>query len=200
MREHTIMREHTTRKRSQKVGLVLMIPTASLWLAGCSDSRMMAEVFPSVAHCVAKGHPQARCESEFARAERRHEFLAPYYRSQADCASDFGASQCAAVRPPASAGLSASGEQYRPHMAGILSSEFINTLQPGANHPTLTTQPLYQALNDASRYRTSANCIISSTASLVQVTERSAQLTAAGIVRRGGFGANATTRHCSAAS
>lgn len=188
------------RKRSQKVGLVLMIPTASIWLAGCSDSRIMAEVFTSVAQCVAKGNTQLSCENEFAKAENRHVFLAPHYHSPEDCAADFTAAQCESVIPARNTGFVATGTLYRPKMAGMLTSEFIHTLTSHSNRQMLTTQPLYQASNDANRYRTSANCIIGTNDSLVQVTERSAQINAAGTVRRGGFGANASTRHCSASS
>ena len=68
-------------KRSKKAALILMVPTATLLLAGCgSEEPVQTAVYQNAEECAAFYNPPAECNAEFAKAQQLHAQVAPKYQ------------------------------------------------------------------------------------------------------------------------
>lgn len=196
-------------KRSKKAALILMVPTATLLLAGCStEDPVETAVYQNADECAAYYNPPAECQAEFAKAQQLHAQVAPKYQSQADCEADFGVGQCeapaatlaqnnstsTATDPAAPAQQQASSGFFMPMMMGFLAGQMLNRSGQAAAKQPVPTQPLYKSRDDASTYRTATNQPVARQSGPVSVLPSKMQPTPGTMVRRGGFGAQAQQR------
>jgi uncharacterized protein YgiB involved in biofilm formation len=193
-------------KRSKKAALILMVPTATLLLAGCgSEEPVETAVYQNAEECAAFYNPPAECNAEFAKAQELHAQVAPKYQSQAECETDFGAGNC---EMPATAAVStdpnapvqqqqqASSSFFMPMMMGFLAGQMLNRGGVGKAAPqqSVPTQPLYKSRDDQSTYRTASNQPVARQSGVTSVLPSQMQPKAGNVVRRGGFGAQAQQR------
>lgn len=69
-------------KRSKKAALVLMVPAASLLVAGCSSNQDAALVYGSVEECISSAiNSEEQCRMDYAEAKHLHPTVAPKYES-----------------------------------------------------------------------------------------------------------------------
>ncbi|MCT6698100.1 DUF1190 domain-containing protein [Rheinheimera sp. 4Y26] len=196
-------------KRSKKAALILMVPTATLLLAGCStEEPVETAVYQNADECAAYYNPPAECQAEFAKAQQLHAQVAPKYQSQAECEADFGVGQCeapattlaqnstgAATDPTAPAQQQqASSGFFMPMMMGFLAGQMLNRSGQGAPKQSVPTQPLYKSRDDMSTYRTAGNQPVARQSGPVSVLPSKMQPQPGSMVRRGGFGAQAQQR------
>ncbi|MGY3926916.1 DUF1190 domain-containing protein [Aeromonas simiae] len=171
----------SSNKRSSRVALVMMVPTASLWLQGCNERPELAYVYTSAEACAAvPGNDPARCQLAFAEASSRHLLRAPRYPDRVECEADFGAGGC---------------EDKVPRMRGILTSGVAIGTDPV---PGIPTQALYQRIDEPYTLRTAQGVRLPAGSSLVRVCQSAVALAPTQQVRRGGFGGEAARRasHC----
>ena len=65
-------------KRSKKAALILMVPTATLLLAGCGrEEPVETAVYQNAEECAAFYNPPAECNAEFAKGQQLHAQVAP---------------------------------------------------------------------------------------------------------------------------
>lgn len=167
----------SSNKRSSQVALVMMVPTASLWLQGGNERPELAYVYTSVEACAAvPGNDPARCQLAFEEARSRHLLRAPRYPDRVECEADFGAGGC---------------EDKVPRMRGILTSGVAIGTDP---LPGIPTQPLYQRTDEPYALRTAQGTRLPAGSSLVRVCQSAVTLEPALQVRRGGFGGEAARR------
>lgn len=93
------------KKMTRPMRLVLMgggcLITAG-GLVGCSDPPpppIDERIFLSQEQCVAETKNESMCVSNWRNAERVHALSAPVYRSEEECAADFGAGACRTPMP-----------------------------------------------------------------------------------------------------
>ncbi|MBO2902346.1 DUF1190 domain-containing protein [Aeromonas dhakensis] len=164
-------------KRSSRVALVMMVPTASFWLQGCNERPELAYVYSSAEACaVAPGNDPARCLVAFDEARSRHLLRAPRYPDRAECEVDFGVGGC---------------EGNVPRMRGFLASGVALGTDP---IPGIPTQPLYQRIDEPYALRTAQGTRLPAGSALVRVCQSAITLEPALQVRRGGFGGEAARR------
>lgn len=191
-------------KRSKKAALILMVPTATLLLAGCgSEEPVETAVYQNAEECAAFYNPPAECNAEFAKAQELHAQVAPKYQSKAECETDFGAGNC---ETPATAAVStdpnapvqqqqqASSGFFMPMMMGFLAGQMLNRGGQAAPQKSVPTQPLYKSRDDQSTYRTAGNQPVARQSGVTSVLPSQMQPKAGTVVRRGGFGAQAQQR------
>lgn len=186
----------TVRKRSRKVALVLMIPTASLWLAGCAEEPEITQVFVNAEQCAAFSNPPEACAAEFAKAKEIHQQIAPKYLTLADCENDFGSGNCEIGQQNDNANTNASSGSFMPMMMGFMAGQMLGNLQ-SSHKKYAHTQPLYKSKDDRQNYRTAHNYPVASSAGFTSVKPSAVQIKPAGVVKRGGFGAQAAARSSS---
>jgi uncharacterized protein YgiB involved in biofilm formation len=179
-------------KRSRKVALVLMIPTASLWLAGCAEEPEITQVFASAEQCAAFSNPPEACAAEFAKAKELHQQIAPKYLTLNDCENDFGAGNCEIGQQ----NDNASSSSFMPMMMGFMAGQMLGNMQ-SSHKKYAYTQPLYKSKDDKQNYRTAHNYPVASSAGFTSVRPSAVQIKPAGVVKRGGFGAQAAARSSS---
>ncbi|WP_333796680.1 DUF1190 domain-containing protein [Rheinheimera sp.] len=204
----------TSFKRSKKAALILMVPTATLLLAGCSSEEPVeTAVYQNADECAAYYNPPAECQAEFAKAQQLHAQVAPKYQSQAECEADFGAGQCetptnilaqnntanttdgTATDPAAPVQQQqASSGFFMPMMMGFLAGQMLNRSGQAAPKQSVPTQPLYKSRDDMSTYRTASNQPVARQSGPVSVLPSKMQPQPGSMVRRGGFGAQAQQR------
>lgn len=192
-------------KRSKKAALILMVPTATLLLAGCgSEEPVETAVYQNAEECAAFYNPPAECKAEFAKAQELHAQVAPKYQSKTECETDFGVGNC---ETPATAAVStdpnapvqqqqASSGFFMPMMMGFLAGQMLNRGGAGqaASQKSVPTQPLYKSRDDQSTYRTAGNQPVARQSGVTSVMPSQMQPKAGNVVRRGGFGAQAQQR------
>lgn len=192
----------TTRfKRSKKAALMLMVPTATLFLAGCgSEEPVQTAVYQNAEECAAFYNPPAECQAEFAAAQQLHSQVAPRYADQTACETDFGVGNCetptiAAVNTDGTAPVEqqASSSFFMPMMMGFLAGQMLNRSSQGAAQKSVPTQPLYKAKND-SMFRTAQNTPVARQSGPATVLPSQMQPKPGTMVQRGGFGAQAQKR------
>ena len=169
-------------KRKNAVKFALLGAT-TLTLVACGEAEEEVLAYDSVEACIKAGEQdEAVCRSEFAKAQKLHNEVAPSYAAASDCYSDFGYNRCNQYRR--SNGTSV----WLPFMMGYM-------LAPRGGRSIISTQPLYRTASDPNRYYTagtgrlgtvSANGRAQATRS--QVSRPSARTRT---VARGGFGARA---------
>jgi uncharacterized protein YgiB involved in biofilm formation len=201
-------------KRSKKAALILMVPTATLLMAGCgSEEPVETAVYQNADECAAYYNPPAECQAEFAKAQQLHSQVAPKYQSQAECETDFGVGQCeapaatlaqnttaAATDPAAPAQQQASSGFFMPMMMGFLAGQMLNRAGQAAPKQSVPTQPLYKSRDDMGTYRTASNQPVARQSGPVSVLPSKMQPQPGSMVRRGGFGAQAQQRQSSMSS
>lgn len=193
-------------KRSKKAALILMVPTATLLLAGCgSEEPVETAVYQNAEECAAFYNPPAECNAEFAKAQELHAQVAPKYQTKTECETDFGVGNC---ETPATAAVStdpnapvqqqqqASSGFFMPMMMGFLAGQMLNRGGAGQAAPqkSVPTQPLYKSRDDQSTYRTAGNQPVARQSGVTSVMPSQMQPKAGNVVRRGGFGAQAQQR------
>jgi len=168
-------------KRTRTLSLVLMSASA-LSLTACDEPKEDVAVYESVEQCVRDGLHQEFCEQNYAAAVQEHLKAAPRYRSEEDCAADFGQDGCREYSTTGGSSL------FLPLMAGYMMGNLTSGF--GRN----SSQPLYRSRDDGSAFRTADNARVGATTGRTQVARSVAAPPPARTTtsRRGGFGASAT--------
>lgn len=188
-------------KRSKCARLIMMVPAASLVLAGCAEKAVDAQVYSSVSECVAFYNPVEQCEASFGEAQKLHPSVAPRYMSKAECEVDFGQGQCesnieASASTDQLAGntsqqsAQSGGSFFMPMMMGFMAAQMMNR----AGAAQTQNQPLYKSRDDRNTFRTANNNAVATAPGATKVSPAATQLKPASYVRRGGFGAQAMAR------
>lgn len=191
-----------TIKRSKKAALMLMVPTATLLLAGCgSEEPVQTAVYQNAEECAAFYNPPEECKAEFAKAQQLHSEVAPKYQDKTACEADFGVGNCetpatAAVStdPNAPAQQQASSSFFMPMMMGFLAGQMMGKLGSGASHKPVPTQPLYKSKDDMGTFRTANNTPVARQSGFTNVMPSQMQPKPGTMAQRGGFGAQAQQR------
>jgi uncharacterized protein YgiB involved in biofilm formation len=188
-------------KRSKKAALVLMVPVATMLLAGCGEEREQAMVFSDPSECSAAALTTAtQCEADYAAAQALHPQVAPKYLSKEECEVDFGSGQCEMAPQQTSSG----GSVFMPMMMGYLAGQMMNRgnanlQQPaaaaGAAGSKVATQPLYKSRDDRATFRTAANTPVSKGIGPISLKPSQVKPQMGQLVRRGGFGQQAAARN-----
>lgn len=188
-------------KRSKKAALILMVPVATFMLAGCGEEAEQALVFNNPTECSASSLVSAtQCNADYAAAQAMHPEVAPKYLDKAECETDFGVGQCETAPQRTTAG----GSVFMPMMMGYLAGQMMgrggvsaNLQQPGAAGTTskVATQPLYKSRDDRSTFRTAANKPVAKSIGPITLKPSQVKPQTGQVVRRGGFGQQATTRN-----
>ena len=188
-------------KRSKKAALVLMVPVATLLLAGCGEEREQAMVFTDPSECSAAAlNSASQCEADYAAAQALHPQVAPKYLNKEECEVDFGTGNCETAPQQTTSG----GSVFLPMMMGYLAGQMLNRggsnfQQPaaagagaGSNVPT---QPLYKSRDDRGTFRTATNAPVAGGIGPISLKPSQVQPQVGQVVRRGGFGQQAAARN-----
>ncbi|AQT60240.1 DUF1190 domain-containing protein [Cellvibrio sp. PSBB023] len=187
-------------KRSKKAALVLMVPVATLLLAGCGEESQQAMVFSDPSECSAAGlNDTAQCNADYAAAQALHPQVAPKYLNKQECEVDFGAGNCETAPQQTTSG----GSVFMPMMMGYLAGQMMNRggsnfQQPaaaGAGGSTVPTQPLYKSRDDRGTFRTATNTPVAKTIGPITLKPSQVKPQVGQVVRRGGFGQQAAARN-----
>jgi uncharacterized protein YgiB involved in biofilm formation len=188
-------------KRSKKAALVLMVPVATMLLAGCGEEREQAMVFTDPSECSAAALTTAsQCEADYAAAQALHPQVAPKYLSKEECEADFGSGQCETAPQRTSSG----GSVFMPMMMGYLAGQMMsrgNLQQPaaagasGAAGSKVATQPLYKSRDDRSTFRTATNTPVAKGIGPITLKPSQVKPQMGQLVQRGGFGQQAAARN-----
>lgn len=202
-------------KRSKKVALMLMVPTATMMLAGCGEKQTEAVVFSSPEECASlvTSSSADQCYADYRAAQALHPHVAPKYVNKNECETDFGAGQCEAV-PPQQQQQQASGTGFfMPLMMGYMAGQMLNRQsaaipgQPQQAPSTaadnaasnlrngVRTQPLYKSRDDRSTFRTASNTPVARQSGPINIRPSQVQPRVGQVAQRGGFGAQAATRN-----
>ena len=197
-----------TFKRSKKAALMLMVPTATLLLAGCgSEEPVETAVYQNADECAAYYNPE-QCKADLGQALAMHSQVAPKYTDKAACETDFGVGQCetptqaaaaAGTEPVPQQAQASSGGFFMPMMMGFLAGQMLNRSGSQLKQP-VQAQPLYKSRDDNSTFRTASNTPVARGVGPAYVKPSSVQPKPAGVVNRGGFGAQAQKRSSSAST
>lgn len=186
-------------KRSKKAALVLMVPAATLFMAGCGEQREQALVYESPDECAAASfNTPEQCKADYDAAKALHPQVAPKYITKQECETDFGAGNCETAPQQTTSG----GSVFMPMMMGYLMGQMMNRgaapqnfQQPGAtNNSKVPTQPLYKSRDDRGTFRTATNAPVAGGIGPITLKPSQVQPQAGQLVRRGGFGAQAAAR------
>lgn len=192
-------------KRSKKAALILMVPVATLLLAGCGEEREQAMVFTDPSECSAAAlNSAAQCEADYVAAQNLHPQVAPKYLNKEECETDFGAGQCETAPQQTSSG----GSIFMPMMMGYMMGQMLNRGGAGGNFQqpagaaagagagsNVPTQPLYKSRDDRSTFRTATNTPVAKGIGPISLKPSQVKPQAGQVVRRGGFGQQAATRN-----
>ncbi|WP_062066584.1 DUF1190 domain-containing protein [Cellvibrio sp. OA-2007] len=189
-------------KRSKKTALVLMVPVATLLLAGCGEESQQALVFSDPSECSAAGlNDTAQCNAEFAAAKALHPQVAPKYLDKAECEVDFGAGNCETAPQQTTSG----GSVFMPMMMGYMMGQMMNRggsnfQQPaaagaGAAGSKVPTQPLYKSRDDRGTFRTATNKPVAGGIGPITLKPSQVKPQVGQVVSRGGFGQQAAARN-----
>ncbi len=176
-------------KRSKKAALVLMVPVATLLLAGCGEEREQAMVFTDPSECSAAAlNSASQCEADYAAAQALHPQVAPKYLNKEECEVDFGAGNCETAPQQTTSG----GSVFMPMMMGFLAGQMLN--KSSSAKQSVPTQPLYKSKDDLSTFRTATNQPVARQTGPVSVMPSRMQVAPGKMASRGGFGAQAQRR------
>lgn len=189
-------------KRSKKTALVLMVPVATLLLAGCGEESQQALVFSDPSECSAAGlNDTAQCNADYAAAKALHPQVAPKYLDKAECETDFGAGNCETAPQQTTSG----GSVFMPMMMGYMMGQMMNRggsnfQQPaaagaGAAGSKVPTQPLYKSRDDRGTFRTATNKPVAGGIGPISLKPSQVKPQVGQVVRRGGFGQQAAARN-----
>lgn len=186
-------------KRSKKAALVLMVPVATLLLAGCGEESQQAMVFSDPSECSAAGlNDTAQCNADYAAAQALHPQVAPKYLSKDECETDFGAGQCETAPQQTTSG----GSVFMPMMMGYLAGQMMNRGGSNFQQPAaagagakVPTQPLYKSRDDRGTFRTATNTPVAKTIGPITLKPSQVKPQLGQVVRRGGFGQQAAARN-----
>jgi uncharacterized protein YgiB involved in biofilm formation len=188
-------------KRSKKTALVLMVPVATLMLAGCVEESAPMMVFTDPSECSAAGLNSAeQCKTDFAAAQALHPQVAPKYLNKEECETDFGAGKCETAPQQ----TTSSGSVFMPMMMGYMMGQMLNRGGAGGNFqttanagagPNVATQPLYKSRDDGGTFRTATNTAVAKGIGPVSIKPSQVKPQMGQVVRRGGFGQQAAARN-----
>ena len=167
---------------SKKFKLALLGGCA-LILSACSENKEEALTYDSVEACTSAGvQDAATCQTEFEKAQKQHNEVAPRYARANQCYSDFGYDRCYSYR-------SSRGSVWLPFMMGYM-------LAP-RGMTSVYTQPLYRSGRNPNQFYTASNkpigAVSASGRTLVRKSAVSKPQARTRTVARGGFGARATS-------
>ena len=170
-------------KRTNTFKISLLSATA-LTLVACGEAEEDVLAYESVEACIKAGQQdESVCRTEFAKAQKLHNGVAPRYNAARDCNSDFGYNRCYQYR--SSSGTSV----WLPFMMGYM-------MAPRGGTALVSTQPLYRPTSDPNRYYTSGNGRVGSGSATGRAQVAKSQVSRpparTRTVARGGFGARAT--------
>lgn len=153
-----------------------------LSIVACGEAEEEVLVYETVEACIEAGEQDAAvCKSEFAKAQKLHNEVAPSYHAAGDCYSDFGYNRCNQYRR--SNGTSV----WLPFMMGYM-------LAPRGGMSIISSQPLYRTTSDPNRYHTAGTGRVGTVSGngRSQVAKSQTRPTVrTRTVARGGFGARA---------
>jgi uncharacterized protein YgiB involved in biofilm formation len=186
-------------KRSKKAALVLMVPVATLLLAGCGEEREQAMVFSDPSECSAAGlNDTTQCNADYAAAQALHPQVAPKYLNKEECETDFGAGQCETAPQQNAQG----GSVFMPMMMGFLAGQMMNRGGSNLQQPAaagagskVPTQPLYKSRDDRGTFRTATNTPVAKGIGPITLKPSQVKPQVGQVVRRGGFGQQAAARN-----
>lgn len=186
-------------KRSKKAALVLMVPVATLLLAGCGEESEQAMVFSDPSECSAAGlNDTTQCNADYAAAQALHPQVAPKYLNKEECETDFGAGQCETAPQQAAQG----GSVFMPMMMGFLAGQMMNRGGSNLQQPAaagagskVPTQPLYKSRDDRGTFRTATNTPVAKGIGPITLKPSQVKPQVGQVVRRGGFGQQAAARN-----
>ncbi len=172
-------------KNSNLLKYALLGATAIVLVAFIARGRAKEDVlvYDSIEACTAAGEQDASvCESEFAKAEKLHEEVAPRYVGADQCYSDYGHNRCYRQR---------SSSLWLPFMVGYM-------LAPRGGRGFYSTQPLYRPSSNPNRFYTAGNSQVGAVSAGGRTKVAKSQVSQAPVrtrtVARGGFGSRATAR------
>ena len=168
-------------KRKNALKLAFLGATA-LTLVACGEAEEEVLAYDSVKACIQAGQQDAAvCKSEFAKAQKLHNEVAPRYDRARDCNSDFGYNRCYQYR-------SGGGSVWLPFMMGYM-------LAPRGG--SVFTQPLYRTSGDPNRFYTSSGGRVGAATANGRTKVAKSQTrqprARTRTVARGGFGRRATS-------
>lgn len=186
-------------KRSKKAALVLMVPVATLLLAGCGEESEQAMVFSDPSECSAAGlNDTTQCDADYAAAQALHPQVAPKYLNKEECETDFGAGQCETAPQQTAQG----GSVFMPMMMGFLAGQMMNRGGSNLQQPAaagagskVPTQPLYKSRDDRGTFRTATNTPVAKGIGPITLKPSQVKPQVGQVVRRGGFGQQAAARN-----
>ena len=188
-------------KRSKKTALVLMVPVATLLLAGCGEESQQALVFSDPSECSAAGlNDTAQCNADYAAAKALHPQVAPKYLDKAECETDFGAGNCETAPQQTTSG----GSVFMPMMMGYMMGQMMNRGGSNFQQPAaagagaaskVPTQPLYKSRDDRGTFRTATNKPVAGGIGPITLKPSQVKPQVGQVVRRGGFGQQAAARN-----
>lgn len=186
-------------KRSKKAALVLMVPVATLLLAGCGEESEQAMVFSDPSECSAAGlNDTTQCNADYAAAQALHPQVAPKYLNKEECEIDFGAGQCETAPQQTAQG----GSVFMPMMMGFLAGQMMNRGGSNLQQPAaagagskVPTQPLYKSRDDRGTFRTATNTPVAKGIGPITLKPSQVKPQVGQVVRRGGFGQQAAARN-----
>lgn len=159
----------------------LLSVTAPILLA-CGETQEEVLAYPSVDACITAGEQdEAVCRSEFEKAEKLHNEVAPRYSSASQCYSEFGYNRC----------RQSGSSMWMPFMMGYM-------LAPRGGPGYIATQPLYRPSSDPNGYYTGGagrvGKVSANGRTKVAASKASRPAVRTRTVARGGFGARAAGR------
>lgn len=212
------MERKNTMKRSKKAALMLMVPSATLLLASCVEQSDNALVYNNPTECASAGYNTAeQCQADYEEAKAMHPVVAPKYENLQECEQEYGEGKCEVAPQNMQNTQSSSGGFFMPMMMGYLMGQMMNsgssklypkgnpqTQQPvtppgnasssAAVDRTIANQPLYKSRNDPNNFRTASNVNLGSGAGPIQLKPSQVKPQMGQVVRRSGFGAQASSR------
>jgi len=197
----------------------MMVPAASMVLAGCGEKPVDVQVFNTPDECAAYYNPPAECQAAFAEAKALHPQVAPRYANKQECETDFGLGQCETApvltaNNTSSASVNEQPQQqsqqssgfFMPMMMGFMAGQMLNRggmasapqqQTANASRSPVANQPLYKSRDDRSTFRTATNTAVASQPGTTSIRPSAVQPKPAAMARRGGFGAQAAKRSSS---
>ena len=159
-----------------------LLGVTALTLVACSEAEDDVLVYDTVEACIAAGEQdEAVCRSEFAKAQKLHDEVAPRYAGANQCYSDFGYNRC----------YQSGGSIWLPFMMGYM-------LAPRGGAGYIASQPLYRSSANPNRFYTAANNQVGAASAngrtRVAASKVSRPSARTRTVARGGFGARAAGR------
>ena len=160
-----------------------LLAATALTLGACGRAQEDVLAYDSVEACITAGQQdETVCRTEFDKAQKLHNEVAPRYSSASQCYSDFGYNQC---RRQSGSSI------WLPFMMGYM-------LAPRGGRSYIASQPLYRPASDPNGYYTGGSGRIGTVSAngrtKVATSKVSRPAARTRTVARGGFGARADGR------